>query len=393
MLALKNATIYNVINHSGLYKFKSLTIWFGATCMFKEIMTPKERFDSLYRTGRADRPGVGTFSVAWVAKMAGLSPGICFQHPVKMAHSYIAVQKLFGFDNGPHFGHLASGAAEFGGRLRYPDMDSRNPYPVIIERPVNSPEDVDRLEIPDPRKAGEIPEQIQGIRYVLNEYPEGYRNPSIITGDPFTRAASVVGIESILMWITAEPKLVDALLKKVVDFSIEEINYIVRTVGPIDFFDAGTSDSNDLITPQQFEKYALPAFQMYRRGAIKVGAERFIAHPCGNQIKNLDYWASIPGTYAFNFDFRTPLPLCIQKLAASSMIMGNIEPDQFVYGNYTSIQKSSKRLLSLAADNCPHGFVLGPGCEMPYDAVPVNVFSMIESAREYAEAKSWNAKS
>lgn len=335
--------------------------------MWTETMTPFERLMSLHQTGWADRPGVGAFAMGMIPKLTpGLTIGECYEDPVKFAKAYLPIQQLFGFDTGPLFGHACSGAAEFGGTISYPAPDSRSQSPMIRSHPLNTPEKVDAMEVPDPATAGEVEKTCQGARYVLKNFPDGYKSPSIVTGTPFTWAGNAVGVETMLLWMIKQPDLVHKVLKGVTEFLIEQAKYIVKTVGPIMLFDGGPSDANDLISPKQFETFALPYLIKVREGALKAGIPGFLAHPCGNQVKNVEMWARVPGSFGINFDYRTPLETCVKVFGPTTMVIGNIEPAKFQYSNYGWIYQKTMESLRTAY-NAPHGYMVGPGCEIPTD--------------------------
>jgi len=353
-------------------------------------MTPFERLMSLYSTGWADRPAIGAFAMGLVPKLTpGLTIGECYENPLKFAKAYLRVQEMFGFDTGPLFGHACTGAAEWGGELSYPGPNSRAQSPIIRSHPIDTPEKVDKMDVPDPAKAGEIERMCAGARYVMANYPDGYKNPSLVAGTPFTWAGNAVGVETMLLWMIREPSLVHKVLKNVSAFLVDEARYISETVGPCMLFDGGPSDANDLISPVQFEQFALPSLKEVRLGALKNGIPGFLAHPCGNQIKNVEMWATVPGTFAINFDFRTPLPVILKNFGESTMILGNIEPAKFQYSNYDWLYDKTTEYLNLAATKVKHGYGCGPGCEIPTDTPPIHLSAMIQATRKYAQSKAW----
>jgi uroporphyrinogen decarboxylase len=353
-------------------------------------MTPSERMISLHETGFADRPGVAALATGFVPRMTGnLTIGECYEYPIRYAKAFLSVQQLLGFDSGPLFGHPAGGVKEFGGKLTYPRGSSKALFPVITRRPVNKPEDVDRLEAPDPHTAGEIPHQVAGAKYVVDNYPEGYRNPMMVSGDPFTWTGNIVGLDILLMWLQTEPELAHTMLNKVADFEVAMVEYALGQVGDITFFDGGPSDSNDLITARQFEQFALPPLVSYRRRALKEGASRFVSHPCGDQTKNVPHWTKVPGTFGINFDFRTPLETCISKFGEGMTIIGNIECIQFTLGDVEWVYKKAMSKLNLAANRCPRGYMVAPGCELPVNSSPVNVHALVRAARDFAAGPEW----
>ncbi len=360
--------------------------------MFHDTMTPFERIMSLRQTGAADRPGVSPSAAGIISKMVhGLTLGEMYIDPVKFAKGYLYVQQMFGFDGGPMFGHGSLGVAEFGGKIAYPAPNSRAQCPFIVERPIHSLEDVDRIEVPDPRTAGEIPKEVEAARYVLKNYPPELRSASIATGTNFTMTGNIIGVERMLLWMIREPGAVHRMQKKVADYEVELVKHCLKELGPMMFYDGGPVDSNDLIDPKQFEEFALRHMTDFRLRALAAGAPGFMTHPCGDQRENMELWLRAPGSFAMLFDYRSPLSDLVKKIAPRMMIIGNIEPAHFINHDYDSIYKISWECLHTAATHCPLGYMIAPGCEIPVDTPATNLFAMIKATKDYAETAEWKA--
>jgi uroporphyrinogen decarboxylase len=43
----------------------------------------------------------------------------------------------------------------------------------------------------------------------------------------------------------------------------------------------------------------------------------------------------------------------------------------------------------MAATHCAHGYVIGPGCELPVTTSPANMYAMVKATKDYAETKEW----
>jgi uroporphyrinogen decarboxylase len=358
--------------------------------MFRETMTPAERMLSLRQTGWADRPAIGSFAKGFIAMQTpGLSIGEYYRDPIKLAKSYIRVWELYGFDTGPSFGHACCGAAEFGGELTYPGPTSRAQSPMISKHPVTTPDAVDAMEIPDPAHAGELPKLCEGAKYVMDNYPAGYKSPSISHGDAFSWAVNVVGAETLLEWMVNEPELVHIVLKKVSDYLADAASYIVKTVGPIVCSSSGPADSNDLISPKQFEEFSLPYLIGVHQRSVKAGLRGLTAHPCGNHTQNIHMWAKVPGVTGINFDYRTPLDMCVEVFGDKTMVIGNIEPAKFLYSDYDWIYNKTLECMDVAATKSKFGYMVGPGCEMPTSTPGLYIAAMVQATRHYAESKEW----
>jgi uroporphyrinogen decarboxylase len=361
--------------------------------MFHETMTPGERTMSLLQTGWADRPGVGTFAFGFAARMTpGMTLGEVYSNPLKYAKAYIRVQQALGFDTGPTFGSASQGASEFGGVVEYPGPDSRSQAPSVRVHPLSTPDKVDALFVPDPAKVPEITREVEAARYVLENYPQGFNSPTIVCGSPFTWAGNAIGVETMLLWMIREPELAHKVLKAQAEFLGETAKYIINNAGPMMLFDGGPTESNDLISPKQFEQFALPYMLSTRKAALGAGIPGFLCHPCGDQNGNIKMWAQAPGNAGVNFDFRTPLEKIVEIFGPTGLVVGNIEPAKFQYSNYDWIYNEVTRCMNIAALHSPHGYIVGPGCEIPTDTPPLHVGAMLQATRDFAQTKEWQER-
>ncbi|OKY78531.1 MAG: Methylcobalamin:coenzyme M methyltransferase MtbA [Candidatus Methanohalarchaeum thermophilum] len=349
-------------------------------------LTPKERIFGMVEGKEVDRPGIGSFAMAFISKQVhGLSVRDCYTDWEKFLKYYLKVQKMYGFDSPPLVGHASMGAAEFGGEYKYPEEGSNLQSPAVKKHPVDSVDDVYDLEIPDPSEAGEIPEMLGAAEYVKENYPKGYDAVSVVVGSPFTWAGNIADVNNLMKWTVREPDAVHKLQEKVVDFLIEYLKVLLETGGEVVMpFDGGPTESNDLLSPDQFEEFVLPHWKDFRERALDLGVPGFLCHPCGNQTKNLKFYKELPGTLAVNFDFRTPLKDVVEELGDQAMIVGSIEPAKFLSKDDEWIYERSMEQLEIAAD-APHGYMIGPGCELPVDTPPLNFHAMCQAVRDYAK--------
>ncbi|OUJ18783.1 Methylcobalamin:coenzyme M methyltransferase MtbA [Methanonatronarchaeum thermophilum] len=351
-------------------------------------LSPKERIFGLIKGKEVDRPAIGSFAMGFIARQVyDLSLRDCYTDWPKFLKSYIKVQEMYGFDSPPLVGHASMGAGEFGGRYRYPSEGSNLQSPAVVDHPVKSVEDVYSLELPNPREAGEIPGILDGVRYVRDNYPPGYDAVSVVVGSPFTWAGNIADVNNLMMWIIDEPEAVHELQEKVVDFLIEYLKVVLEVGGEVVMpFDGGPTESNDLVSPSQFKEFVLPHWIDFRERALELGIPGFLCHPCGNQTKNLKHYSELPGTLAINFDYRTPLQDVVDTLGKQSMIVGSIEPTRFISETEEWIYKKSLEQLEIAAHS-PHGYMIGPGCELPVDTPPLNFHMMGKAVHDYAKQK------
>jgi uroporphyrinogen decarboxylase len=359
---------------------------------FKETLTPSERITQLYKTGCADRPGVSLLAFGMVSQMSHrLTIGEGFANPIKYAKAYLHIWQLFNFDSGPIFGHYCTGNAEFGGTLAYPSRNSKATGPVILSHAITSPEEVELMEVPDPSEVGEVPRIIEACKYVMENYPKGYRVPHADVGTTFSWATNIIGLEKLLVWMSFEPDLVHKVSRKIVDFQDEYTRLLTNLVGPTIVFEGGFAETNDFITSMQFHDFVLPYLKDYHHKAVQNGVLGFRTHPCGLQKENLDLWKGLEGTLSINFDSRNYLSEVVRKFAKETMVAGNIKTGLFIENGFDELYSKATECLNKSAIRCEHGYAVGPGCEMPPNVPPANLFALVQAARDFADTKGWRA--
>lgn len=322
--------------------------------------------------------------------MLGHSALVCGQ-PLSMAFENAAVsfecqihaQEMYGFDGGPIYGYASLGGWEFGGQIQFP----RNKYvgaPLVTRNPVQTDADALRLEAPRAvAEAGAVPialefARLQAQHGLLVSYQ---------LGCPFTAAGSVIGEQRMLEWMIEKPALVHRVLDKVCDFSISLTELFVKEFGGdrLTAIVGAALVSNSLISPRQFETFALPYYQRVHRRAIDLGVSTFFVHICGDQNLNLHLWRQVPLTRSSILSFGHEIPLeTAMAMFPDQIIAGNVDPAVIEEGKPEDVLGHARNCV-VTGKHHKGGFVLMAGCDLPPHAHPANVYMMAKAAREWGQ--------
>ena len=90
------------------------------------------------------------------AKNVGYPMASIYNDPEQSFWAQVWTQEQYCCDGSPIFGYGSYGAWEFGGEIKYPE-EGRGQAPSVVRHPVESIEDVDRLELPDVKTSGMLP--------------------------------------------------------------------------------------------------------------------------------------------------------------------------------------------------------------------------------------------
>jgi len=348
-------------------------------------MKPGERLAAVLMGQKPDRVPVIPFILGFAAKIVGVPIGDLYTDPKKSFRAQLLCAEMYGYDSSPMYAYASFGAWEFGGKVGFPYEPGQS-APYVIEEPVKSEEDVDKLEVPDPKTAGSIPIMMEIARQC---YAIGL--PAVFQcGEVLTTAANIAGPGRLLVWMKRKPELVHKLNKKIEEFFVACAEYFVSTFGADKCmaFGGGPVESNKLISPNQFGEFVYPYMLRVHRKVLEMGVQIILEHPCADQNKNLPWYRKLreecgwKGKYIWVFGPETPLENQISLFGDHDVIMGNVDPPSFQF-------KSFEEILLLCKDNIergmknPSGYILGVGCEMPPYAIPINVYAMIKASREY----------
>lgn len=280
----------------------------------------------------------------------------------------------------PIYGYAAFGAWEFGGEIELPY--ERGLAPMVVKTPVETPEDVEKLEIPDPRKAGSLPSTIEAAKEVVSlGYPATFP-----AGGVFTWTCNIIGYDRIMRWLIKEPDLVHKVLKKATDFSIAIAEYFVENFGAGSCLavDLSPGEANSLISPQHFEKFALPYTMEAHEKILKMGVPNFLTHICGEQNRNLEHWQKIPfgRPGILGFGPQVDLEAADKIFGRDNFIMGNVNTISIMSEPFDVVFELSKKCLE-KGKKISAGYILSPGCEIPPPTPPANIYAMVKATREH----------
>ena len=121
-------------------------------------------------------------------------------------------------------------------------------------------------------------------------------------------------------------------------------------------------ESNQLISPKIFERFALPYHVAYHEQLKEMGIGWFGFHICGEQNANLPVLAeALPWSHPSVLSFGHEVAICdAGRFFPRDIIFGNIDPAIIQTGNPNQIYELSRRAIE-DGKKLESGFILGPG--------------------------------
>ena len=348
----------------------------------QDRMSSEERMDALFKYEKPDRVPIMAWGAPFGTYNAGYSVTDAYDNPEKAFNSSLWTWEFYGWEPvGLSFGPILNGAMDFGGEVRSPKGEFEG-ADITKSHPVKNEDDLLNLKMPDTRTAGRISLCLEFARL-----QEAHGLPVTFgTRSAFTMAGNICGLERLCRWLIKKPELAERAIRMAIDYIFNGMGYWLETFGTEKVFVrlASASESNQVISPKHFEKFALPLHVEYQDRMKALGVKRFLWHICGDQNLNLPYLADLASwrhpsilTFGHEVDLEAA-----GKFFPEDIILGNIEPAILQFGTPRQVYDLCKTAIE-KGKKAPGGFILGPSCTLPPFAPPVNVFAMAKAVNDF----------
>jgi uroporphyrinogen decarboxylase len=255
-----------------------------------------------------------------------------------------------------------------------------------IDPIVKTPEDVEKLEVPDPYTAYGWNELIATLKDVIakKDFPYTF----ILAGCMTAVCPLITSVETFMRWTITEPDVAKKLLVKSRDYGIRSVERLVKELGADNFLlgDGYPTDSNVLISAKKFEEFTLPNLVEVHEKALKMGIPGFWAHWCSDHSKNIKAGLvdKVPlGKHGImHFGPEVDTKTAVEHFGNRYIIMGNVDPVSMLLKTHEEVLQLAKQDIE-KGKHSPKGYMLGVGCEMPPRTPPANVFALVKASREY----------
>ncbi len=336
-------------------------------------MTSFERVVKSLQGKHTDRVAVVPEVFGVTVKTSGYSIYEYITDPRKLAESQLRARELIGHDMLFSFADLSVEAEAIGCELVYKD----NAYPVVKGPFINSPDDLDRINLPDPNKTGRMPVVMEASSILREKSGDECIVAACIMG-PLSIAGQILGIEGLLYRIMDEPEFIE----KVLNFTEE----VARVYG-LALLEAGAHchiifdpmASPMVVPPEVFVRYELPRLRRLFETFKSAGSLFSWLSIAGNTRKILSFYKDASIELA-TVDYTVPITDAFNLSGIA--INGNIKPFSFVTSTAEEIKREATKCMEDAMNR--GGFLLGSGCEVPIDSSIENIKALVEAAENVA---------
>ena len=249
---------------------------------------------------------------------------------------------------------------------------------------------VERLEIPDPHRAGRMSVYLEAIRRLRDRVEDEAPIRAPGTG-LFTLAGHLMGTERFLMEVAladAEPGgAAEGALRMLLDKTTQALAAFEKACLDAGARVLGVGDSlasSDVISPAMFDKWVLPfekrLFAELNEHGKQYGA-LMLFHVCGNTTPILESMADC-GAQLLELDSKVALRLAKERIGQRVCLVGNVDPSAVLRnGSVADVERAATQAIRDAGPR--GGFILGSGCEVPAHTPRANIEAMIRVARNH----------
>jgi uroporphyrinogen decarboxylase len=258
--------------------------------------------------------------------------------------------------------------------------------PVLIKPVLNSLDELDRLQLPDPHKAASLLVNLRATHIVAKEVGDRVCVMGRADQGPYSLASMLMGVEDFLLALT-DPDNKDKL-NYLLEFSLEACYRYAcaqRDEGAHITSIGESLAGPDVSSPRMYKTFEWP-FACQLAARLKETHLPLAYHICGNATRIAIEMATT-GAAILELDYKCDLPAIKKATQGKAVILGAIDPSGVLaLGTPELVVEKVREELSILGPG--GGFILGPGCALPSTTPPENIHALIEAAEKYGRYRA-----
>lgn len=343
----------------------------------QDQMTPVERRRAIENGEPVDRLPAVPFMSEFKCEFCGITPYELWHQPEKMVEAELLPFNRYGYDRiviGPN----TRGVVEaLGGRFVYP----KKGVPYMDDPFLREYAQLENLEPVDAFQSTRIHAFAQAAEILAEEAGE-IVPVEMSVGGPFTIAANLRGVETLLRDCRKYPEEVHRLLRLITTSQKSCID-LAAVYG----FGVAMADpvaNPELIGPKMYEAFVFPYTKELTDYAVERTGQKVSLHMCGKTNRIWRYFAQ----YQLNevsLDNLVDLALAADELGSQVPIAGNVDPVGVVFhGSRAEIWQSVAECIRQGS-KAAKGYTLATGCDIPEITPPEKIDYFMEAVREISK--------
>ena len=335
----------------------------------KERMTPRQRLEAVARGEEPDRIPIEVNAVGLHAAVTyGVKPPDLYADPKISLFAYLTHLERFGYDTVSPF-RFSIGEAEFGGTMK----TASGSIPTLMDSPVKTAADLDKIKFPNVRKDGTLPWQLWMIS-VLKEKLGDIMPIYGFTAIPGGITPVIVPMGQLFLALRNNPEFVHCLAALATKHLIDYVNAM---------FDAGADmvrlvGVDDQVSYKMHREFEFPymcALVKSVKGPVSIRGAGDWSHTLDSHAE-----AGVEGFYAFS-----GMPLDKAKewsMKHKRMLRYGVNAQVLVHGPVERIREEVKRVIQQGWPGSR--FALATDA-LDYSTPPEHLDAFMEAAKEYGQ--------
>ena len=311
---------------------------------------------------------------AWCANLIGVKTSEIHQKAETWVKAQLTSLEKFDTDCLMGLSDAALEAQAMGAIAKIPEWNIPYSEPIV-----RNAEDVDKLEVPDPKKDGRLPVALKAVE-ILSKEAKGKIYVSGNACAPFTMAGILIGAEQLAYSLVKDLDFV----KKCMDFSLRHAKVWIKAQ-----VDAGADQiitwdpfgSGDLFSVKHYKELVLPYAKKISEIIKRFGGKyAHHYHICGDTNDRLSEIGEV-GASIVSLDEKDDMNLVKKTLGVKTCLAGNVKTNTLLMGTPEQVELDTRECVKKAARG--GGYVIWPGCDVPLDSPVKNVEAMVKVGREH----------
>jgi uroporphyrinogen decarboxylase len=257
--------------------------------------------------------------------------------------------------------------------------DDHQPFGGIGESPIKSAADLDRIPAPDVTSQGRYPLMLKALSRIKEELGREAFIVACFDQYPFSLAAALMGINTIMLKVLDDPPFVQALMERCSDYAAAYARALSEAGA--DLLSGGDSPAG-LLSPALYRELALPA-ETNLIAAIRSATRKPVSlHICGKATSILPLMAT-SGADVLELDSAVSLGEACRLVGPDIALWGNLDPVSVLARGTPNEVKAKKAEVLQAVNAAGHRrFVLSSGCTLALETPPANLDALIKPIPE-----------
>ncbi len=310
----------------------------------------------------------------YILENANLSWQDVFWNAEKISNVMRKAHELIPHDNVCSFLSPACGLDALGLKIEFSNVEGA--YINYKTTTLNSWDDLENLEVPDPKKDGSMPSRIKAAE-LLNAKLGNELAVLGGFGGISTWAMDLRGIKSFVIDAKRNPEFqksyMEFLTQCAIDFCVAQVE-----AGCDWIISAEDAFATEVLDPERAWKINGIHTKKLANAIHKAGAG-YILHCCGNAKLALERMVET-GADVLSLD-NVELSETKEKIGSKVALMGNIKLKTLVYGKPDDVERECEIAIKKASEN--GGYMLSSGYIYPAITPLTNILALIKSAGDY----------